>query len=113
MVASIGIVVAISVVGGGFSGRPATRLLDAADAAPDGPLPAHLAGLVKDPVLLASARITAIAAVWAIWLMSVQPHAGGTMISLGVAALASVVAVAGAVTPGVPVAGNDVEVGRG
>ncbi|GAA2059495.1 hypothetical protein GCM10009839_82380 [Catenulispora yoronensis] len=109
VVASIGIVVAISVVGGGFSGRPATRLLDAADAAPAGPLPPHLAALVHDPILLASARITAIAAVWAIWLMSVRPHAAGTMLSLGAAALLSLIAVAGALGRSVPIAGSDLE----
>jgi uncharacterized membrane protein len=107
VVASIGIVVAISVVGGGFSGRPATRLLDAADAAPEGPLPAHLAGLVRDPILLASARITAIAAVWAIWLMSVRPHAGGTLGSLAATTVLSMIAVAGSVTRAAPVAGSD------
>ncbi|GAA1994720.1 hypothetical protein [Catenulispora subtropica] len=112
VVASIGIVVAISVVGGGFSGRPATRLLDAADAAPEGPLPPHLAGLVRDPILLASARITAIAAVWAVWLMSVRPHAGGTLISLAVATLLSMIAIAGSVGRPVPAVGSDVEIGR-
>jgi hypothetical protein len=85
VVAAIGIVVAISVVGGGFSGRPATRLLDAADAAPDGPLPEHIKILVHDPVLHASARTSAIAALWGLWLMSVRPHAAGTLVSLAVA----------------------------
>ena len=85
VVAAIGIVVAVSVVGGGFSGRPATRIVDAADAAPDGPLPTHLKVLVHDPVLHASARTSAIAALWALWLMSVRPHAAGTLVSLCVA----------------------------
>jgi uncharacterized membrane protein len=109
VVASIGIVVAISVVGGGFSGRPATRLLDGADAAPEGPLPRHLAGLVRDPLLLASSRITAIAALWAIWLMSLRPHAAGTMVSLAVAALLSLIAVAGSAGRPQPRAGSDLE----
>ncbi|MBW8804873.1 MAG: hypothetical protein JF587_13620 [Catenulisporales bacterium] len=109
VVAAIGIVVAVSVVGGGFSGRPATRLLDAADAAPEGPLPPHLAGLVRDPILLASARITAIAAVWGIWLMSVRPHAVGTLLSLVVALLLSSIAAAGSVTRALPSAGSDQE----
>ncbi|NUP50878.1 MAG: hypothetical protein HOW97_26740 [Catenulispora sp.] len=113
VVASIGIVVAISVVGGGFSGRPATRLLDAADGAPEGPLPRHLAALVHDPILLASARITAIAAVWAIWLMSVRPHATGTMVSLAAAALLSLIAVGGAIGRPLPTAGSDLEQGTG
>jgi uncharacterized membrane protein len=85
VVAAIGIVVAISVVGGGFSGRPATRLVDAADAAPEGPLPAHLTTLIHDPVLHASARSSAGTALWALWLMSVKPHAAGTLASLAVA----------------------------
>lgn len=109
VVASIGIVVAISVVGGGFSGRPATRLLDAADAAPEGPLPPHLAALVRDPVLLASARITAIAAAWAIWLMSIRPHAAGTLVSLAASALLSTIAVAVSTTPARSSVGSDVE----
>lgn len=109
VVAAIGIVVAISVVGGGFSGRPATRLLDAAQAAPPGPLTEHLTTLVRDPLLLASARITAIAAVWAIWLMSVRPHAAGTLFSLAAAALLSLIAVGGAVGRSTPLAGNDLE----
>ncbi|NUR61115.1 MAG: hypothetical protein HOV87_21010 [Catenulispora sp.] len=107
VVAAIGIVVAISVVGGGFSGRPATRLLDAADAAPAGPLPEHLAALVRDPVLVASARITAIAAVWAIWLMSVRPHAAGTLVSLGGVGVVSLVVVGGVVGRGAVSAGSD------
>lgn len=109
VVAAIGIVVAISVVGGGFSGRPASRLLDAADAAPEGPLPPHLAALVRDPVLLASARITAIAAVWAIWLMSIRPHAAGTLVSLAASALLSTIAVTASMTPARPSVGSDVE----
>ena len=108
VVAAIGIVVAISVVGGGFSGRPATRLLDAANAAPEGPLPPHLATLVRDPVLLASARITAIAATWAIWLMSIRPHAAGTLVSLAAAALLSTIAIAASTTPARPTVGTDV-----
>jgi len=111
VVAAIGIVVAISVVGGGFSGRPATRLLDAADAAPEGPLPPHLAALVRDPILLASARITAIAATWAIWLMSVRPHAAGTLVSLAAAALLSIIAIAASTTPAQPTVGSDVDTG--
>ncbi len=87
VVAAIGIVVAVSVVGGGFSGRPATRLVDAADAAPDGPLTPQLAALTHDPVLHASARTSAVAALWAIWLMSVKPHAAGTMASFAIAVL--------------------------
>lgn len=85
VIASIGIVVGMSVLGGGFSGRPATRLLDAADAAPDGPLTPKLATLVRDPLLHATARSTGVVAVWAIWLMSMRPHAGGTWISFAVA----------------------------
>jgi hypothetical protein len=85
VVAAIGIVVAVSVVGGGFSGRPATRIVDAADAAPDGPLPDHLRILVHDPVLHAAARTSAVASLWAVWLMSVRPHAAATLVSLGVA----------------------------
>jgi hypothetical protein len=108
VVAAIGIVVAISVVGGGFSGRPATRLLDAANAAPEGPLPPHLAALVRDPLLQATARITAIATVWAIWLMSVRPHAAGTMVSLAAAALLSGLTIAGSTTGPQPPVGNDV-----
>ncbi|MFL6117074.1 MAG: DUF2269 family protein [Catenulispora sp.] len=113
MVAAIGIVVAVSVVGGGFSGRPVTRLLDAAHAAPEGPLPPHLAALVRDPLLHASARITAIAAVWAIWLMSVRPHAAGTLVSLVVALLMSGIAAAGSVTRAPPSAGSDPEAAAG
>lgn len=109
VVAAIGIVVAISVVGGGFSGRPATRLLDAADAAPEGPLPPHLAALVRDPVLLASARITAIAATWAVWLMSIRPHAAGTLVSLAAATFLSTLAIAASMTPARPIVGSDVE----
>ena len=109
VVAAIGIVVAISVVGGGFSGRPATRLLDAADAAPDGPLTPHLIALVHDPVLRVSARMTAVAAVWAVWLMSVKPHAAGTMGSLAVA----VILIAGSALTATrrlePAVGTDVE----
>jgi hypothetical protein len=97
------------VVGGGFSGRPATRLLDAADAAPPGPLTEHLAALVRDPVLLASARITAIAAIWGIWLMSVRPHAAGTLFSLAAATLLALIAIGGAVGRPAPTAGNDLE----
>ena len=111
VVAAIGIVVAISVVGGGFSGRPATRLLDAANAAPEGPLPPHLATLVRDPILLASARITAIAATWAIWLMSIRPHATGTLVSLVAAALLSFIAIAASTTPAQPSVGSDVDSG--
>jgi len=85
VVAAIGIVVAVSVVGGGFSGRPATRIVDAADAAPEGPLPDHLKVLIHDPVLHASARTSAVAALWALWLMSVRPHAAGTLVSLCIA----------------------------
>ena len=107
VVAAIGIVVAISVMGGGFSGRPATRLLDAADAAPEGPLPPHLATLARDPILQASARITAIAATWAIWLMSIRPHATGTLISLAAATLLSTIAIAASTTPTYPPAGSD------
>jgi hypothetical protein len=88
VVASIGIVVGISVLGGGFSGRPATRLLDAADAAPDGPLTPKLATLVRDPLLHATARSTGVVAIWAIWLMSVRPHAAGTLVSFAVATAA-------------------------
>lgn len=117
VVAAIGIVVAVSVVGGGFSGRPATRLLDAADAAPAGPLPPHLAALVRDPILLASSRITAIAAVWAIWLMSVRPHAAGTLVSLTVALLLSSIAAAGSVSRTLPLppssADSDAEAAAG
>ena len=109
VVAAIGIVVAISVVGGGFSGRPATRLLDAANAAPEGPLPTYLAHLVRDPVLLASARITAIAATWAIWLMSLRPHATGTLISLAAATLLSTIAIATSTTPAHPQVGTDLD----
>lgn len=85
VIASIGIVVGMSVLGGGFSGRPATRLLDAADAAPEGPLTPKLATLVRDPVLHATARSTGVVAVWALWLMSIRPHAAGTWISFVVA----------------------------
>jgi hypothetical protein len=109
VVAAIGIVVAISVVGGGFSGRPATRLLDAADAAPEGTLPPHLAHLTRDPVLLASARITAIAATWAIWLMSIRPHATGTLLSLAAATLLSTIAIATSTTPTHPPIGTDAD----
>lgn len=107
VVAAIGIVVAISVVGGGFSGRPATRLLDAANAAPEGALPPHLAALIRDPVLLASARITAIAAVWAIWLMSIRPHATGTLVSLAASAFLSLLAIAASTTSTRPQVGTD------
>ena len=109
VVAAIGIVVAMSVVGGGFSGRPATRLLDAANAAPEGPLPPHLAALLRDPVLLASARITAITATWAIWLMSIRPHATGTLISLAATTLLSLIAIATATTPKHATIGNDID----
>ena len=113
VVASIGIVVAIATVGGGFSGRPATRLLDAANAAPEGPLPPHLAALVREPVLLAHARVTAITAAWAIWLMSTRPHEAGTLASLAAAALLSALAVAGSGGGHRPAVRSDVGAGGG
>ena len=108
VVAAIGIVVVIAVVGGGFSGRPATRLLDAANTTPDGPLPSHLAALTHDPVLLANPRVTAVAASWAIWLMSARPHFDGTLASLAVSALLSTLAVSGPVLRARPIVGSDV-----
>jgi hypothetical protein len=108
VVAAVGIVVGMSVLGGVVNGERAKRLASAAESAPDGPVTAELSALAHDRVLVTGVRIGAVATIEAIWLMTIKPSAPGTLVSLGVM-LVLIVGAAMSVRMGVAVRSADVE----
>ena len=84
VVAAICIVATMFVIGP-LTGKRAEKLAKAADEAEDGPLTPELSALALDGFLHAGARISGVAVLWAIWLMSIKPSAAGVFVTLGIA----------------------------
>jgi len=75
-------------IGGLVNGPRMTAIHKAADAAPDGPVPANLSGMLNDPILFGSVHALSLVLLAIIWNMTTKPS--GIQAFLAIVLLAAI-----------------------